>query len=66
MRLRKRKDPPAPQPRRRIRKLRLLALVLVLGMLCFGAFVVGVVTAVAREIPKLDPAYQQTITGLLD
>jgi penicillin-binding protein 1A len=61
VRFRKRKGPRG-QPRRRIRKLRLLALVLVLGMLCFGAFIFGVVTAVAREIPKLDPAYQQRIS----
>ena len=60
MRLWKRKDKTG-KPRRKIRKLRLVTLVLVLGILGFGAFVFGVVTAVAEEIPKLDPAYQQRI-----
>ncbi len=60
MRLWKRKDK-AGKPRRKIRKLRLLTLILVLGILGFGAFVFGVVTAIAEEIPKLDPAYQQRI-----
>jgi len=49
------------KPRRKIRKLRLLALVLVLGVVCFGAFVFGLVTAISQEVPKLDPSYQQRI-----
>jgi penicillin-binding protein 1A len=61
VRLWKRKDKPG-KPRRKIRKLRLFTLILVLGILGFGAFVFGVVTAIAEEIPKLDPAYQQRIS----
>ena len=60
MRLRKRTDAPAKR-RRKIRKLRLLVFVLVLGVLCFGAFVFGLVTAIAQELPKLDPKYQQRV-----
>ncbi len=41
--------------RRRIRKLRLLALILVLLTLAAVAFTFGLVTAVASEIPTLDP-----------
>jgi len=58
--LRRRKDTPR-EPKRRIRKLRLFLLVLVLGTLGFGAFVLGVVQAIADEVPKLDPAYQQRL-----
>jgi len=56
---------PEPGPRRvkgrgrRIRKLRLLALVLVLGLLSFASFSFGMVTAIASQIPALDPAHQQ-------
>ena len=60
MRFRRRKDTPG-KPRRKIRKLRLSLLLLVLFVLGLGAFVFGVVTAIAEEIPKLDPAYQQRI-----
>jgi penicillin-binding protein 1A len=60
VRLWKRKDK-AGKPRRKIRKLRLLTLVLVLGILGFGSFIFGVVTAIAEEIPKLDPSYQQRL-----
>jgi penicillin-binding protein 1A len=42
--------------RRRIRKLRLLALLGVLLVLAGAAFSFGIVTAVASEIPQLDPA----------
>jgi penicillin-binding protein 1A len=42
--------------RRRIRKLRLLALLVVLGLVGSASFAFGLVTAVASEIPKLDPA----------
>jgi penicillin-binding protein 1A len=61
VRFRRRKDR-AGKPRRKIRKLRLSGLLLVLGVLGFGAFVFGLVTAIAEEIPKLDPAYQQRIS----
>jgi penicillin-binding protein 1A len=47
-----------PKPRRRIRKLRLLALLGVLALLSSIAFTFGFVTALAAEIPKLDPRYQ--------
>ncbi|HEX2506523.1 MAG TPA: hypothetical protein VHK22_09980, partial [Gaiellaceae bacterium] len=56
MRFRRRSE---PKPRRRrIRKLRALALFLVVGLLSFVAFTYGFVTAVASEIPKIDPASQ--------
>ncbi len=42
--------------RRRIRKLRLLALLVVLGLVGSASFAYGLVTALASEIPKLDPA----------
>ncbi|MGH3102909.1 MAG: transglycosylase domain-containing protein, partial [Gaiellaceae bacterium] len=45
----------APRPRRRIRKLRLLALLSVVGLLASSAFTFGMVTAIASEIPSLDP-----------
>jgi penicillin-binding protein 1A len=49
----------APKPkRRRIRKLRALVLLLVVLLLSFVAFTYGFVTAIASEIPKLDPANQ--------
>jgi penicillin-binding protein 1A len=60
VRLWKRKDKTGTRGRK-IRKLRLSMLLLVLGILGFGAFVFGVVTAIAEEIPKLDPSYQQRI-----
>jgi penicillin-binding protein 1A len=47
-----------PKPRRRIRKLRLLVLLGLLALLCSTAFTFGFVTALAGEIPKLDPRYQ--------
>ena len=47
-----------PKPRRRIRKLRLLVLLGLLGLLSTTAFTFGFVTALAGEIPKLDPRYQ--------
>jgi penicillin-binding protein 1A len=50
--LRKRKRPPK---RRRIRKLRLLALLSVLGLLGLAAFTFGLLTAIAAQIPSLDP-----------
>jgi penicillin-binding protein 1A len=49
-----------PRRRRRIRKLRLLALTTVLLLLALMAFAFGLVTAVASEIPQLDPANRKT------
>ena len=51
--------------RRRIRKLRLLALLSVLGLLGSVSFGFGLVTAIAGEIPKLDPRRQleQEVNG---
>ncbi|MGH3118818.1 MAG: transglycosylase domain-containing protein, partial [Gaiellales bacterium] len=45
--------------RRRIRKLRLLVLTLALFILALSSFTFGLVTAIAGEIPKLDPSRQQ-------
>jgi penicillin-binding protein 1A len=58
LRLRRRPEP-ARKNGRRIRKLRLLALVAVLGMLSMASFTFGMVTAIASQIPELDPAHQQ-------
>jgi penicillin-binding protein 1A len=44
-----------PQRRRRIRKLRLSALLALLSVLALASFSVGLVTAIAGEIPSLDP-----------
>ena len=44
--------------RRRIRKLRLLALLFVLSLLGLAAFTFGLLTAIAAQIPALDPARQ--------
>jgi penicillin-binding protein 1A len=44
-----------PQGRRRIRKLRLFALLALLAALGFASFSVGLVTAIAGEIPSCDP-----------
>ena len=52
-----RRTPRAPKIRR-IRKLRLLALLFVLGLLGLSAFTVGVLKAIAAQIPDLDPARQ--------
>jgi penicillin-binding protein 1A len=57
--LRRRSESASPtNGRRRIRKLRLLALLLVLGLLGSASFGFGFMTAVAKEIPRLDPARQ--------
>ena len=45
--------------RRRIRKLRLLALLLVLLMLASASFSVGLITAIAGQLPNLDPKRAQ-------
>jgi penicillin-binding protein 1A len=57
---RRHKSPPPPKRngRRRIRKLRLFTLLLVLGLLGSASFGFGFMTAVAKEIPRLDPARQ--------
>jgi penicillin-binding protein 1A len=57
--LRLRRSTKAPRRRGRIRKLRLLAVVTVLFLLSGVAFSLGLVRAVASEIPSLDPARQQ-------
>ena len=51
--------------RRRIRKSRLFALVLVLGLLGSVSFSFGFITAIAGELPKLDPSRQleQQVNG---
>jgi penicillin-binding protein 1A len=53
-----RKQAPA-RPRRRIRKLRLFGLLLILFLLGLVSFAFGLVTAIASEIPSLDPARLQ-------
>ena len=57
MRLSKRS--PAVRPRRRIRKRRLLALLAVVWLLASASFTFGLISAVAGEIPALDPEKQQ-------
>ena len=46
---------------RRVRKLRLLGLLTILGLVCGVAFVYGLVTAIASEIPKLSPIRQSAL-----
>src|SRR5437764_10326700 len=54
---RRRRPVEARRPRRRrIRKLRLFALLALLAVLGFASFSVGMVTAIAGEIPSLDPS----------
>jgi penicillin-binding protein 1A len=45
--------------RRRIRKLRLFALLVVLALLGLAAFTFGLLTAIAAELPSLDPSKQR-------
>jgi penicillin-binding protein 1A len=59
LRFRRRRESSTPKKRRRIRKLRLLVLTLVLFVLALSSFLFGLVTAIAGEIPKLDPSRQQ-------
>ena len=59
MRFRRRRESPTPKGRRRIRKLRLLVLTLALLILALSSFTFGLVTAIAGEIPKLDPSRQR-------
>jgi penicillin-binding protein 1A len=47
------------KPRRRIRKLRLLGLLLILFLLGLLSFAFGLLTAVASQVPSLDPARLQ-------
>jgi penicillin-binding protein 1A len=47
------------KPRRKIRKLRLLGLLLILFMLGVFSFTFGLITAVASQIPSLDPGRLQ-------
>jgi len=54
----------AERKRWRIRKLRLLALLLVLLLLSAASFSVGLITAIAGELPSLDPA--RTQSGAVD
>jgi penicillin-binding protein 1A len=58
--LRRRASSARPR-RRRIRKLRLLAVLGVLSFLALASFTFGLVTAIAGEIPSLDPARQQGV-----
>jgi penicillin-binding protein 1A len=58
-----RKDAQRPR-RRRIRKLRLLALIGALAVLASASFTLGLVSAIAAEIPELDPSRQ--LAGLKD
>ncbi len=60
MRFRRRRESPAPKKRRRIRKLRLLVLTLGLFILALSSFTFGLVTAIAGEVPKLDPSRAKT------
>ena len=57
------KGAPRSPRRRRIRKLRLLALVGVLGLLAAASFTFGLVSAVASEIPSLEPSRQPELNG---
>jgi penicillin-binding protein 1A len=49
-----------PKKRRRIRKLRLLSLLLVLLVLGVSSFTLGLMRAIAAQIPTLDPAKAST------
>ena len=53
--------------RRRIRKLRLVAVLTLLGLLGSASFTFGLITAIAGEIPKLDPRRQieQEVNGVI-
>jgi penicillin-binding protein 1A len=59
LRFLRRRESSTPQKRRRIRKLRLLVLTLALFILALSSFTFGLVTAIAGEIPKLDPSRQR-------
>jgi penicillin-binding protein 1A len=53
--------PPNAAKRRRIRKLRLLGIVAVLAVLGLASFTYGLISAVASEIPRLDPARRRVV-----
>ena len=55
VRFRRRNEAPA-KPRRRIRKLRFTLLLLILGLVCLASFGFGFITAIANDVPSLDPA----------
>ncbi|MDQ3822618.1 MAG: PBP1A family penicillin-binding protein [Actinomycetota bacterium] len=61
--LRRRETEARPRRPRRIRKLRLLTLLLVLATLGLASFTFGLVTAIASEIPLLDPRYVKDVNG---
>jgi penicillin-binding protein 1A len=58
LRFRRRRESPAPK-KRRIRKRRLFVLSLALFILALSSFTFGLVTAIASEVPKLDPSKQR-------
>jgi penicillin-binding protein 1A len=58
--LRVRREKGSPRKRRRVRKRRLAALLCVLLVLAALSFTFGLVSAVASEIPSLDPAAQRS------
>ncbi len=63
---RKRTDAPPKRRRRRIRKLRLLLLIVVLGVLGTTALGLGLVSAIASQVPELDPTKQhQQVNGYI-
>jgi penicillin-binding protein 1A len=53
------RKPTPPRPRTRIRKLRLFGLLLILSVLGLVSFTFGLITAIAGEVPSLDPARLQ-------
>ena len=53
---RRRRSEAPGKPRRRIRKLRFALLFVILGLLCLTTFTFGFVTAIAHDVPSLDPA----------
>jgi penicillin-binding protein 1A len=60
--LRRRRLPGSPKrPRPRIYKLRFLLLLGVLGLLCTVTFTVGFVTAIASDIPSLEPGHGKRV-----
>lgn len=60
LRRRRTQDGPS-RPRRRIRKPRFLLLLAVLGLACAASFTFGFVTAIASDIPSLDPANKKRV-----
>ncbi len=56
MRFRRRRSEAPTKPRRRIRKLRFTFLLLILGLVGLASFGFGFITAIANDVPSLDPA----------